>query len=109
MTNIVHHVTNKDDFDSKLNESESLVLVDFYADWCNPCKQLMPTVEKIANKYAGKLKVLKVNVDDCPDIASSHAVRGIPTLILFKNAEPVGSKVGSTAEAELDSFIQHNI
>jgi len=92
-------------FQQEVIKSDIPVLVDFWANWCNPCKMIMPTVEKMANEYAGKLKVCKVDVDSNPDTPSSFGVRSIPTLIFFKNGEIAEQIVGVVSEAQLKKII----
>lgn len=78
-----------------------VVLVDFWATWCGPCRALAPTVETIANEYAGKVTVVKCNVDDCEDAPAEYGVRNIPTLIFFKNGELADRLVGNVTKAEI--------
>jgi thioredoxin 1 len=87
------------DFDQEVLKSDLPVLVDFWAPWCMPCKMLAPTLDELADNYAGKIKVVKVNVDDNQPLASQYAVRGIPTLILFKDGEPSDRLVGVQPKA----------
>jgi thioredoxin 1 len=82
------------DFDREVLESEVPVLVDFWAVWCSPCRMIAPTVDAVAEEYAGRAKVVKLNVDDSPDIAGRYGVQSIPTLILFKGGQPVDRLVG---------------
>ena len=88
----VNRVTN-DTFDAEVLKSETPVLVDFYADWCGPCKMLAPLVEEIAEEGTG-YRVYKLNVDDAPELAARYGVMSIPTLIVFKNGEVAGKTVG---------------
>lgn len=83
-----------DNFETEVLKSDVPVLVDFWAPWCGPCKMLAPTVEQLASEYEGKLKVVKVNTDEAPEIANRYNVMSIPTLILFVNGEPVAREVG---------------
>ncbi len=82
------------EFDREVLESEVPVLVDFWAVWCGPCRMIAPTVDAVAEEFAGRAKVLKLNVDDSPDIAGRYGVQSIPTLILFKGGQPVDRLVG---------------
>lgn len=99
-------MVNDTNFQSEVLQSELPVLVDFYADWCGPCKMLAPVVEKVADKYAGKAKVVKLNTDDSPRTAQNYQVRGIPTLLLFAGGQPVDRKVGFVNEGELTKFLE---
>ncbi len=85
---------NDADFDQEVLQSELPVLVDFWAPWCGPCNVVAPIVEEIAAEYAGKLKVCKINVDEAPGIVGKYGIRGIPTLMVFKNGEVVDQQVG---------------
>lgn len=96
-------------FDSEVLKAPTLVLVDFWAEWCGPCRMLSPVLDDISNEYEGKLKVVKVNVDENNVTAATYGVRGIPTLLLFKNGEVVGTKVGSLPKSQLTAFIDSNI
>jgi thioredoxin 1 len=85
------------------------VLVDFWAEWCTPCKMIGPLVEESAATYAGRLKVAKLNVDDNPAIASRYRVRSIPTLLLFENGVPVATQIGALSKAQLAAFVEANL
>ena len=93
-------------FKKEVLESGTPVLVDFWAEWCGPCKMLAPVVEKIAKDYAGKLKVGKLNVDDNPDVPGQFGIQGIPTLMIFKNGELQKRIVGFRPEEEIKSEIE---
>ncbi len=88
-------------FENEVKGSEIPVLVDFWAPWCGPCKMLGPTIEQLATEFAGKAKVGKVNVDDNQDLAAQFGIRGIPTVLLFKNGQQVGSFVGLKSKEDL--------
>jgi len=104
-------ITNLSDatFDEEVKSADQPVLVDFWAEWCGPCKMIAPTLEEISKDYAGRLKIAKLNVDDAPDTARRFEVMSIPTLILFKNGEPslriVGAKGKGQLVQEIDPFL----
>ncbi|MDO9695524.1 MAG: thioredoxin [Candidatus Latescibacteria bacterium] len=92
-------------FKGEVLDSVVPVLVDFWAPWCGPCKLLTPTIEELARDYAGKAKVVKVNVDDNQDLATKFGIRGIPTVMIFKGGEPVASLVGMRPKSELSQAL----
>ncbi len=98
---------NKDNFSSEVLENDKLVLVDFWAEWCGPCKMLVPVLEELAGDYDGKLKIAKVNVDNNPSLAQRYKVRSIPNLILIKDGEQVGQIVGALPKGELKDRIDN--
>jgi thioredoxin 1 len=89
--------------------AEGPVLVDFWAEWCGPCKMIAPALDELAGEFAGKLTVAKVNIDDNPQTPTTYAVRGIPTLILFKDGKPAATKVGALPKSQLKSWISENV
>ena len=95
-------------FDEKVIKSDKPVLVDFWAEWCGPCKMIGPTVESIATEYADKLVVGKINVDNEPTIAQTYGIRNIPTLLVFKNGEVVDKLVGAMSKPALVSKLQQH-
>ena len=97
---------NEDNFRQEVLKSEMPVLVDFWAAWCGPCKMVGPIVEELANDYAGKAKVCKLNVDDCGRLAQSYGVMSIPTLILFKDGQEANRIVGFRPKAELAKLLE---
>ena len=101
--NIVH--TSDSSFDKDVLKAEGPVLVDFWAEWCGPCKMIAPVLEEIASEYAEKLKVCKMDVDANPNTAPKYGIRGIPTLILFNNGDVAGTKVGALSKTQLSEFI----
>ncbi len=92
-------------WDSEVLKSDGLVMVDFWAAWCGPCRIIAPTVEELAGEYAGKLKVAKLNTDENPDVASKYKIMGIPTLIFFKGGEKVDQIVGAVPKPQLKAKI----
>jgi thioredoxin 1 len=88
-------------WDKEVLEADTVVMVDFWAVWCGPCRMIAPTVEEIAKEYEGKVKVCKLNTDENPDIASKYKIMGIPTIIFFKNGENVDQVVGAVPKPQL--------
>mgnify|MGYP004670386655 FL=1 len=99
-------ITNKNNFEETILKSKTPVLVDFYADWCTPCKMMSPIIEEVSNEFKDKIIVLKINIDECPDIAQKYSVMSIPTIILFKNGEATKTSVGVTSKEKLVEMIQ---
>ena len=108
MSEHIHHVTD-DTFEAEVLQSQGPVLVDYWAEWCGPCKAIAPTLEEVAKEYTGKLKVAKVNVDENQAIPRKYGIRGIPTLMLFKNGTIEDTKVGALSKAQLTAFLDRNI
>ena len=94
---------NSSNFEDEVLKSNKKVLVDFYADWCGPCKMMSPIVDEIADSYSDKVKVCKINVDEAPDIATNYGIMSIPTLIFFENGNAVDTVIGLTSKSELIS------
>ena len=95
-----------DSFDADVLKAEGAVLVDFWAEWCGPCKMIAPALEEIAREMDGRVKVAKVNIDDNPRIPQKYGVRGIPTLMLFKDGEVAATKVGALPKGQLHEWIE---
>ncbi len=98
-------ILNSSNFDEEIKNTDSLVLVDFFATWCGPCNMLAPIIEEIANEYSSKVKVCKVNVDEERDLALKYEVESIPTLVFFRNGEPIRTSIGFHSKSELIDII----
>ena len=108
MSDKIVHLTD-DSFEDEVLKSSEPVLVDYWAEWCGPCKMIAPVLDEIADEFAGKLKVAKLNIDDNPGIPPRYGVRGIPTLMLFKDGEVEATKVGAVSKSQLTAFIDSNL
>ncbi len=108
MSEHITHITDAT-FDSEVHQSSVPVLVDFWAEWCGPCRMIAPILDDVAKEYAGKVKVAKLNVDDNQGTPQKFNVRGIPTLLLFKGDTLVATKVGAVNKSVLTAFIDSNI
>jgi thioredoxin 1 len=108
MSDHIKHISDAS-FDSDVLKSDKPVLVDFWAEWCGPCKMIAPILEEIAKEYDGKILIAKMDVDANQAVPAQFGIRGIPTLILFKNGEVAAQKVGAMGKAQLASFIDSNI
>ncbi|OHC62994.1 MAG: thioredoxin [Rhodocyclales bacterium GWA2_65_20] len=108
MSEHILHVTDAS-FKSEVLESTVPVLVDYWAEWCGPCKMIAPILEEVGREYAGKLKVAKLNIDDNPKTPGEYGIRGIPTLILFKGGNVEATKVGALSKSQLTAFIDSNL
>jgi thioredoxin 1 len=108
MNEHIHHVSDTT-FKSEVLESGVPVLVDYWAEWCGPCKMIAPILEEVAKEYAGKLKIAKLNIDENPKTPGEYGIRGIPTLILFKGGNVEATKVGALSKSQLTSFIDSNL
>jgi thioredoxin 1 len=96
-------------FTASVLQSEQPVLVDYWAEWCGPCRMIGPLIEETAAQYADRLRVVKLNVDENPATATRYSVRSIPTLMLFKGGQPVATRVGSLSKAQLQAFIEQQL
>ncbi|HAY46108.1 MAG TPA: thiol reductase thioredoxin [Gammaproteobacteria bacterium] len=98
-----------DSFDNDVLASTEPVLVDYWAEWCGPCKMVAPVLEELASTYTGRLKVAKLNIDENAGTPPKYGIRGIPTLMIFKNGEVAATKVGALSKSQLITFIDENI
>ena len=105
--NILH--VSDDSFEADVLKSAQPVLVDYWADWCAPCKMIAPILEEIAGEYEGKIKVAKLNIDQNPATPPRYGIRGIPTLMLFKDGNVEATKVGALSKSQLTAFIDTNL
>ena len=96
-------------FDQDVLQSDTPVLVDYWADWCGPCKMVAPVLEEIAKEYSGRLKVCKINIDENEATPPKYGIRGIPTLMLFKNGNVEATKVGALSKSQLAAFLDSNL
>jgi thioredoxin 1 len=98
-----------DSFEDDVLKADHPVLVDYWAEWCGPCKMIAPVLEEVASEYEGKLTIAKLNIDDNPNTPPKYGIRGIPTLMLFKNGNVEATKVGAVSKSQLTAFIDGNL
>ena len=108
MSDKIIHLTD-DSFANDVLKAEGPILVDFWAEWCGPCKMIAPILDEIAEEFAGKLTITKLNIDQNPATAPKYGIRGIPTLLLFKNGEVAATKVGALSKGQLKDFLNANL
>ena len=107
-SNSIQRVTD-DTFEPEVLKSDTPVLVDYWAEWCGPCKSIAPILDEVAKEYEGRLKIAKINVDENQQTPAKFGIRGIPTLMLFKNGAVEATKVGALSKTQLAAFIDSNI
>lgn len=105
---LIHHV-NDASFETEVLQASGPVLVDYWAEWCGPCKAIAPILDEVASEYSGKLKVSKLNIDDNQGTPPKYGIRGIPTLMIFKDGNVVATKVGAVSKSQLTAFIDSNL
>ena len=108
MADQVVHVGD-DDFEAQVLKSDTPVLVDFWAEWCGPCKMIAPILDEVSKDYDGKLRIAKMNVDQNRDVPAKYGIRGIPTLMLFKDGQLAATKVGALSKAQLTAFLDSHL
>ena len=105
--NIIH--VSDESFEQEVLQSDKPVLIDYWAEWCGPCKMIAPVLDEVASEYSDKVRVAKLNIDDNPATPPKYGIRGIPTLMLFKNGEVEATKVDAVSKAQLIAFLDENI
>jgi len=108
MSDTIVHVTDET-FEEDVLKANDPVLVDYWAEWCGPCKMIAPVLEEIGAEYAGRLKIAKLNIDENPETPPKYGIRGIPTLMLFKGGNVEATKVGAVSKSQLSAFIDSNL
>ena len=107
-SDLIKHVTDAS-FEADVLKATQPTLVDYWAEWCGPCKMIAPILDEVSNSYAGKLQIAKMNVDENLDIPAKFGIRGIPTLMLFKDGQLAATKVGAMSKAQLTAFIDQQL
>ena len=108
MAEHIVHISDES-FEKEVLQSEQPVLIDYWAEWCQPCKMIAPVLDEIATEYSDRLKVVKLNIDDNPQTPPKYGIRGIPTLMVFKNGQVEGTKVGAVSKAQLTAFLEDSL
>ena len=107
-SDLIKHISDAS-FDADVLQSGTPVIVDFWAEWCGPCKMIAPILDEVASAYQGKLQVAKMNVDENRDVPAKFGIRGIPTLMVFKDGQLAATKVGAMSKAQLTAFIDQQL
>ena len=108
MAKHIVHISDES-FEEEVLQSEQPVLIDYWAEWCGPCKMIAPVLDEIATEYSDRLKVVKLNIDDNPQTPPKYGIRGIPTLMVFKNGQVEATKVGAVSKAQLTEFLDDSL
>jgi thioredoxin 1 len=108
MSEHIHYVTD-DTFEQEVLQSPTPVLVDYWADWCGPCKMISPILDEVSREYSGRIKVCKLNIDENQQTPPKYGIRGIPTLMIFQNGNVEATKVGALSKSQLTAFVDSNI
>ena len=108
MAEHIVHISDES-FEEEVLQSEQPVLIDYWAEWCGPCKMIAPVLDEIATEYSNRLKVVKLNIDDNPQTPPKYGIRGIPTLMVFKNGQVEATKVGAVSKAQLTAFLDDSL
>jgi thioredoxin 1 len=108
MAEHIVHISDES-FEEEVLKSERPVLIDYWAEWCGPCKMIAPVLDEIATEYSDRLKVVKLNIDDNPQTPPKYGIRGIPTLMVFKNGQVEATKVGAVSKAQLTAFLDDSL
>ena len=108
MAEHIVHISDES-FEEEVLQSERPVLIDYWAEWCGPCKMIAPVLDEIATEYSDRLKVVKLNIDDNPQTPPKYGIRGIPTLMIFKNGQVEATKVGAVSKAQLTAFLDDSL
>ncbi|MDC0131256.1 thioredoxin TrxA [Alphaproteobacteria bacterium] len=104
----VEHI-NDGDFETQVLNADGLVLVDFWAEWCGPCKQIAPALEELSAEYDGKISILKINIDENPEAPTTYGVRSIPTMMIFQDGQAAATKVGAAPKSQIKEWIEESL
>ncbi len=104
----VNHATDAE-FENKVINADGLILVDFWAEWCGPCKQIAPVLDELSEEYAGKLSIVKIDIDENPEAPTTYGVRSIPTMILFQDGQATATKIGAAPKSQIKDWIDESL